>query len=126
MSAVKPATGNSTAHATNRQNERGSGATYTPFKKPTQAMDGDRLVSRSKWKSNANPNPPNAAEAKNTKPKPHMAPKINAGTGGQSDGAKRVINSEAKPSNKKNTFRAPRSSGGGSVTDLGYTKLGKV
>jgi hypothetical protein len=121
--SIKPATGNSSAHATNKQNERGSGSKYSPFKSPP-APGG--MVQGNKWKSRVNQNPPNVAEAKNTAPKVHMAPKINAGTDGQKDGAKRVINSEASPSNKKNTFRAPRGSGGGSVTDLGYTRLGKA
>ena len=121
---IKPGTGNATAHATNKQNERGSGATYTPFKKPTQAMDGDRNISRPKWKSSVNQNQPNVGEAKNTKPKPHMTPKINAGATG-ADGGKRVINTEAKPNNRKNTFTAPRREQS-SVTELGYTKLGKA
>ena len=119
---IKPATGNATAHAINRQNERGAGSNDHPFRAP---QDGGK-VDGNKWKSRVNPNPPNVSEAKNTTPKPHMTPKINAGTGGQSDGAKRIINTEAHPHNKKNSFTAPRSSGGGSVTDLGYTKLGKV
>jgi hypothetical protein len=78
-------------------------------------------------KSTTNPEMPtlNMAPKGKVKGVP-MATKINAGTGGSADGAKRIINTEAKPNNKKNTFRAPRSSGGGSVTDLGYTKLGKV
>ena len=66
-------------------------------------------------------------------PTPHakkvsIAPKINEGTGGQADGAKRIINGEAKPAGRnaasgKSTFRAPRSEGMGSVTDAGYTRL---
>ena len=57
-----------------------------------------------------------------------MAPKINAGTGGHPDGAKRVIQNEGKPAGRnaaigKSTFRAPRKDGGGSVTDNGYTKV---
>ena len=72
-------------------------------------------------KSTVNPTPPNIKDASGGKKGVPMAPKINA----QADG-KRVIDSEASPSNKKNTFRAPRSGGGGSPADLGYTKLGKA
>ena len=66
-------------------------------------------------------------------PPPHakkvsIAPKINEGTGGQADGAKRVINGEAKPAGRnaasgKSTFRAPRNDSAGSVTDRGYTPI---
>lgn len=55
-----------------------------------------------------------------------MAPKINAGTGGQADGAKRVIQSEAKPGKTSSTYRAPRSGGSSNPVETGYTKLGKA
>ena len=60
-----------------------------------------------------------------------MAPKINAGTGGQAGGAKRVIQSEASPAGKKaymhkSTFSAPRSDGSSNPVETGYTKLGKA
>lgn len=116
MSKIKPATGGSTTHATNKQNERGSGASNHPF------GQRDGSVQTNKWKSKVNPNPPNVAEGRNTAPRVHPTPKINAGATG-ADGGKRIINSEAKPHNAKNTFTAPRSSGGGSATDLGYTKI---
>ena len=122
--AVKPGTGQSTQHGDNKQNERGTGAKDNPF---TRGAINTGEVSGNKWKSRVNPNPPNVAEGRNTAPKVHQTPKINEGTGGQPDGAKRVINTETKAGKSgTNTYTAPRSSGGGSATDLGYTKLGKV
>lgn len=125
---MKPGTGASTVHGENRQNERGKGASDHPFKNTSKSIDGaDNKVQRPKWKSDANSNAPNVGEAKNTKPAVHMAPKINAGTGGSPDGAKRVINTEAHPKNTMSTFKAPRSSGGSSnPIESGYTKLGKI
>jgi len=74
-----------------------------------------------------NPNNPTI-----TIPTPHakkvsIAPGINKGATGP-DGGKRIIQNEAKPAGRdaaigKSTFKAPRSSGGGSVTDTGYTRL---
>jgi len=57
-----------------------------------------------------------------------MAPKINEGTGGKPDGAKRIINTEDKPAGRnaaigKSTFRAPRNDSRGSATECGYTPL---
>ena len=80
-----------------------------------------------KWKSRVNDNAPNVAEASPTKPKVHQAPKINEGTGGQPDGAKRIINTETKAGKSStSTYTAPRKDSGGGPMDLGYTKLGKV
>ena len=122
--SVKPGTGQSTAHAANKQNERGAGVKSQPF---TRGAQNTGEVAGNKWKSRVNPNPPNVAEGRNTSPKVHMTPKINEGTGGQADGAKRIINTETKAGKSSTTtYTAPRSSGGGSATDLGYTKLGKV
>ena len=105
MKGTKPATGASTQHAPNKQNERGHGAANVPLKK-----------------SMVNKTPPNVEGAKGGPKGIHMAPKISAEAGG-----KRVINGEAKPNKHTSTFSAPRSSGGGGgVTDMGYTKLGKV
>lgn len=128
---VKPGTGESTQHSTNKQFERGPGVKNQPFVSRGNTKDGREVVQGNKWKSPANPNPPNNAEAKNTAPKVHMTPKINEGTGGQPDGAKRIINTEGHPQGRnsaigKSTYKAPRSDAGSSPTDLGYTKLGKV
>ena len=107
---VKPGTGQSSSHGLNRQNERGAGVKNNPLKK-----------------SMANPNPPNVAEAKPASKGVKMAPKINEGTGGQPDGAKRIIQNEASPSKTSSTYRAPRSNSGGSDPyETGYSKLGKV
>ena len=62
---------------------------------------------------------PKVIEAKPRGKSVPMAPKLNAEAGG-----KRVLVNEASGAKHKATFRAPRSSGGGSVTDMGYTKVG--
>lgn len=129
--SVKPGTGAVTQHGLNRQNERGAGVKNQPFE-PASARKGNdskaTKVDSTKWKSNANPNPPNVGEAKNTKPKVHMTPKINEGTGGQPDGAKRVINTENKTAGRnaavgKSTYKAPRNDSIGSPVDSGYTRI---
>lgn len=126
MSALKKGTGDATHHGDNKQNERGPGATNHPFEKSKGPNTSQNMVDASKWKSRANPNPPNQGEAKNTAPKVHMTPKINEGTGGQADGAKRVINGEAKPAGRNSTsstYTAPRSEGSKDPMERGYTKL---
>jgi len=108
MSSVKPGTGASTQHPMNRQRENGPGVKNVPLKKST-----------------ANPQPPSLQEAKPRAKGVPMAPKINAGTDGKADGAKRIINTEAKPAGRNSTsstFRAPRSEGSGSDLERGYTK----
>lgn len=69
-------------------------------------------------KSMVNPTQPNVKEASGGKKGVFMAPKINAESGG-----KRVILTEAKANGRKSTFKAPRGSGGGDATTLGYTKI---
>lgn len=71
-------------------------------------------------KSAVNRTPPNVKEASPAGKAVKMAPKINAEAGG-----KRVILTEASPNKRTSTFRAPRSNGGGSLAEMGYTKLGK-
>ena len=117
--SVKPGTGAVTQHGINRQNERGAGVGGSKMgTRSDTAYAGDYV----------NKGNPRVKEANPAREAVKMAPKINEGTGGQPDGAKRVINTEGKPAGKtaymrKSTFNAPRSSGGGSATDLGYTKL---
>lgn len=110
----KAATGATSQHATLKQFGKGLGTTNVPLKKST-----------------ANPQPPLLAEAKPRGKSVPMAPKINEGTGGKADGAKRIINTEAKPAGRdsashKSTFKAPLKDNGSNPSDLGYTKLGKV
>ncbi len=105
MKGTVPATGAATQHPLNKQNGSGKGVTNVPLKK-----------------SMANKNPPNIKDANPASSAVKMAPKINAEAGG-----KRVVQGEAKPNKHVSTFTAPRTSGGGGgVTDLGYTKLGKA
>ena len=105
MKGTKPGTGASTQHGLNKQNERGKGATNVPLKK-----------------SMVNPTPPNIKDASGGVKGVPMPPKIDAESGG-----KRVVMSGASANKHTSTFRAPRSGGGGgSATDTGYTKLGKV
>jgi len=116
---VQPGTGAASKHSINKQNERGKGVGG-----PKMATQTDKAYTG----NDASPAQPHVMEASPSRKAVKMAPKINAGTGGQPDGAKRVINTEGKPAGRdaaigKSTYRAPRSSGGGSVTDLGYTKL---
>lgn len=108
----KVGTGAASQHGTNKQFGKGPGVTNVPLKKST-----------------ANPQPPMLAEAKPRGKSVPMAPKINAGTGGSPDGAKRIINTEAHPAGRNSsssTFRAPRVEGSGSDLERGYTKPGKM
>jgi hypothetical protein len=112
MAGTKPSTGKTTEHADNKQFERGSGVKNVPLKK-----------------SPVNAEPPNQMEAKPRGKSVPMAPKINEGTNGQADGAKRVISTEAKPAGRnstQSTYRAPRGSESSNPVECGYTKLGKV
>ena len=80
-------------------------------------------------KSTTNPIAPIVTEASPRGKSVPMAPKINAGTGSQADGAKRVIQGEAKPAGRNSsssTFSAPRKDGGTTPAECGYTKLGKA
>ena len=75
-----------------------------------------------------NPVQPRVIEATPARKAVKIAPGINKGTDGQPDGAKRVINNEAKPAGRdaaigKSTFKAPRNESRGSVTDCGYTPI---
>ena len=48
-------------------------------------------------------------------------PKVNAEAMG-----KRVIQGDVRPNGNKSTYRAPRSNGGGSPLEMGFTKPGKM
>lgn len=113
MSKVKSGMGDASEHKTNKQFGKGPGVTNHPLKKST-----------------VNPTPPVLKEGTERAKNVPMAPKINEGATGKT-GGRRIINSEGSPAGRnaasaKSTFRAPRSESGGSVTDIGYTKLGKV
>ena len=74
------------------------------------------------------PHQPRVMEAKPRGKNVSIAPGINKGLDGKADGAKRILNNEAKPAGRsaaigKSTFRAPRNESRGSVTDCGYTPI---
>ena len=118
---LKPGTGESTQHAANKQNERGKGVSDHPFER---GVKNGGEVEGSKWKSRTNPNPPNVAEGKN---RYAAAPVTRPNSPGKQEG--RVLQDEIQAHGRQNTsstFTAPRSNSAGGVTDLGYTKLGKV
>jgi hypothetical protein len=78
--------------------------------------------------SNVNPSRPNVVEASPARKAVKIAPGINEGTSGKPDGAKRIIQNEAKPAGRnaaigKSTFRAPRNDSVGGPTESGYTKI---
>lgn len=114
------------------QNERGPGAgAHKPFISPSSRPgDVGAKVDSAAWKSKANPNPPNVAEGKNHYAKGvPMAPKINEGTDGQPDGAKRVINTEVKARGRdstRSTYTAPRKGDSHDPMECGYTRPGKM
>lgn len=106
---MKDGMGASTEHPMNKQDSNGPGAKPKDWKK-----------------TSVNPSPPNVDEGKaHSQGKPRMAPDAKALSGGKKP-AGNVAIVDAKPAGKSKTFRAPRSGGGESAVECGYTRPGKM
>lgn len=119
---VQKGTGDASKHPINKQFERGPGAGGPKMNTQSDTAYAGDFVNKGN---------PRVKEAQPHPKKVSHPPAINAGTGGQPDGAKRVINTEKSPAGKKSymgksTFSAPRSGGSSDPYVNGYTKLGKV